>query len=79
MCETGESAGRNEQFREPFLGDKRTNLLVEDEQTKLLPAVASTNDLVFFLRNYNIWSLGIGHTKYRDILSHILEYIQFRI
>ena len=81
LCEVDESVGRNVIFTEQFLGEKRTNLLAQEELNQNLPAVASETDMAFSLRNFNIWALesqaflGIGHCQYREYLSLILNYI----
>lgn len=85
ICETTESQGRNDIFNSQFVEARRTNLLADRERSLELPAVAQVGDTAFRLRNFDLWSLpsknliGIGHLQYRDYLTLILRYIQFRI
>ena len=82
MCEHEKSQGRNKIYFEPYVEEQRTNLLADYGRVGHLPAVASPEEHVFRLRNYNIKGLGtssIGHLAYRDCLRSILFYIRFYV
>jgi len=84
VCETDLAMGRSDVFTEQFLDGRRTNLLGEIERHRELSAIASHDQRVFLLQNYDIYSLksswflnGIGHISYKNNLQLILEHIDF--